>query len=99
IEESRAAMVLTQQRLLAQLPPYTGRVLCVDRDWNPISQHDTTNPRRRVTPYSLAYVIYTSGSTGTPKGVMIEHRSLLNYVFWLQREFPLAPDDRVLQIT
>ena len=99
IEESRATALLTQQRLLAQLPPYTGRVLCIDRDWTSISQHATTNPKRRVTPWSLAYVIYTSGSTGTPKGVMIEHRSLLNYVLWLQREFPLAPDDRVLQIT
>ncbi len=30
----------------------------------------------------LAYIIFTSGSTGTPKGVMIEHATLLNYVYW-----------------
>ena len=35
----------------------------------------------------LAYVIYTSGSTGKPKGVMIEHGSLLNYVFYAMRTY------------
>ncbi|MDP3705419.1 MAG: amino acid adenylation domain-containing protein [Legionellaceae bacterium] len=32
-------------------------------------------------PNDLAYVIYTSGTTGMPKGVMIEHNSVVNYVF------------------
>ncbi len=38
----------------------------------------------------LAYVIYTSGSTGKPKGVMIEHRSLLDYYYGLNKYTPIA---------
>lgn len=50
-------------------------------------------------PSSLAYVIYTSGSTGKPKGVMNSHRALVNRIDWMQREYVLQPDDRVLQKT
>ncbi|MEU1844747.1 amino acid adenylation domain-containing protein [Micromonospora sediminicola] len=45
---------------------------------------------------ALAYVIYTSGSTGRPKGVGVSHRSIWNRLWWMQDEFGLAADDRVL---
>jgi amino acid adenylation domain-containing protein len=48
---------------------------------------------------SPAYLIYTSGSTGRPKGVVISHRGIVNRLLWMQRLFPLAPGDRVLQKT
>lgn len=35
----------------------------------------------------LAYIIYTSGSSGKPKGVMIEHKGLLNYVYWARKMY------------
>ncbi|MEW9702994.1 amino acid adenylation domain-containing protein, partial [Paenibacillus sp. SI8] len=47
----------------------------------------------------LAYIIYTSGSTGTPKGVMIEHRSAVNLVSWVNRRFAVGGEDRLLFIT
>ncbi|MDR6594652.1 non-ribosomal peptide synthetase/type I polyketide synthase [Saccharothrix longispora] len=50
-------------------------------------------------PGDLAYVIYTSGSTGVPKGVMVEHRSVVNRLAWMQRRYPLGPDDVVLHKT
>ncbi|MEU8781774.1 AMP-binding protein [Streptomyces sp. NPDC048637] len=50
-------------------------------------------------PTDLAYVLYTSGSTGTPKGVMIEHRSVVNRLAWMQRRYPLRDDDVILHKT
>ncbi len=47
----------------------------------------------------LAYVIYTSGSTGKPKGVMIEHRSVVNRLHWMQHGYPIGGDDVILQKT
>ncbi|MEO3777997.1 amino acid adenylation domain-containing protein [Micromonospora sp. B11E3] len=47
----------------------------------------------------LAYVIYTSGSTGRPKGTMVEHRSVVNRLTWMQRKYPIGADDVLLQKT
>jgi amino acid adenylation domain-containing protein/FkbM family methyltransferase len=50
-------------------------------------------------PENLAYVLYTSGSTGRPKGVMMSHAAIANRLLWMQRDFPLGENDRVLQKT
>src|ERR1700736_1594076 len=47
----------------------------------------------------LAYLIYTSGSTGKPKGVMIEHRSVVNRLHWMQHAYPIDGNDVILQKT
>ncbi|MFJ4806787.1 amino acid adenylation domain-containing protein [Streptomyces murinus] len=52
-----------------------------------------------ATSRDLAYVIYTSGSTGQPKGVMVEHRSVVNRLAWMQHRYPLAGGDVLLQKT
>jgi len=50
-------------------------------------------------PTDIAYLMYTSGSTGTPKGVMIEHRSVLNRLHWMQKNYPIGREDVILQKT
>ncbi|GAA3069847.1 hypothetical protein GCM10010464_37650 [Pseudonocardia yunnanensis] len=56
-------------------------------------------PVRRATPDQAAYLIYTSGSTGRPKGVVVTHRAIVNRLAWMQHEYRLDADDRVLQKT
>ncbi|WP_265569225.1 non-ribosomal peptide synthetase, partial [Streptomyces hygroscopicus] len=50
-------------------------------------------------PHHPAYVIYTSGSTGRPKGVLISHEGIVNRLLWMQAEYGLTREDRVLQKT
>ena len=57
------------------------------------------NPVLLNSPGDLAYVIYTSGSTGKPKGVMIEHRSVVNRLHWMQSAYPIDNRDVLLQKT
>ncbi|WP_432094687.1 amino acid adenylation domain-containing protein [Streptomyces sp. bgisy100] len=62
--------------------------------------HGPAGPLEPVaTSRDLAYVIYTSGSTGRPKGVMVEHRSVVNRLAWMQRQHPLGEGDMLLQKT
>jgi natural product biosynthesis luciferase-like monooxygenase protein len=79
LEDSEAAVVLTDARLAATLPPHTARVLRID---GPRPQgRDGAGP----SPSDLAYLIYTSGSTGRPKGVMVTHRNVANFFAGMDR--------------
>ncbi|TWP50636.1 amino acid adenylation domain-containing protein [Lentzea tibetensis] len=61
--------------------------------------HDDTDLEPVTGPDDACYVIYTSGSTGRPKGVVVEHRAIVNRLWWMQRAYPLTPDDVILHKT
>lgn len=86
---------LTQQQQV--IPKRETKVVCLDTDWEMISQQSQENPVNQATAENLAYVIYTSGSTGKPKGVKIEHRSLVNFAETASCIYELGIGDRLLQ--
>ncbi|MEH2225052.1 amino acid adenylation domain-containing protein [Nostoc sp.] len=95
LEDTQVSVLLTQESLVTTLPPHQARVVCLDSvTFSAIAE----NLPHTVTTDNLAYVIYTSGSTGRPKGVQIEHRGLLNLVFWHQQAFAVSSLDRVTQV-
>ncbi|MFQ4146580.1 amino acid adenylation domain-containing protein [Chlorogloeopsis sp. ULAP02] len=99
LADSQVSVLLTQQKLLARLPNHQAQIICLDQDWQKISQKQNTNPISNVKPDNFAYVIYTSGSTGKPKGAMNTHRGICNRLLWMQEAYQLTSTDRVLQKT
>ncbi|MDO0910943.1 amino acid adenylation domain-containing protein [Streptomyces sp. DT2A-34] len=97
LEDSRPALVLTTTAAADELPV---RAVALD---GPAATEIAAQPAAEVSvavrPEHPAYVIYTSGSTGRPKGVVVPHRGVVNYVSWLQAEFPVGPGDRLLHKT
>lgn len=99
MEDTHVPVLLTQERLVKELPQNKAKVIRLDVDWPIIEDENNMNPSSGVTAEDLAYVIYTSGSTGKPKGVMNCHNGICNRLFWMQDEYQLNDADRVMQKT
>ncbi|RPI05054.1 MAG: non-ribosomal peptide synthetase, partial [Zetaproteobacteria bacterium] len=99
LEDSRAAVLLTQTRLLAGLPAHDAHVVCLDTAGAALAPESPENPPCVGTADTLAYVLYTSGSTGQPKGVAMPHRPLVNLISWQASESRLSRGARTLQFS
>jgi amino acid adenylation domain-containing protein len=97
IEDAGLRLLLTQRRLLTELPSNQASVVVLDGEEQEIySQENLIN---EATADNLAYVIYTSGSSGRPKGVGISHHALTNFLFSVQRQPGLTRGDVLLAVT
>src|SRR6185437_7935781 len=112
LTDADPVLVLTMERLAAQLPPSQlpvvtdATVLVLD---DPVTAAAVAampagalTDADRWAPVSIAhpaYVIYTSGSTGRPKGVVISSAGLANFAAAEAEHFNVGPGDRVLQFS
>ncbi len=97
VDDASPIAILTQEHLIAQLPPFAGKVV-------PVESIPAERVRGSLTPAStkpedLAYVLFTSGSTGRPKGVQIPHSAFANFLRSMQREPGISSRDILLSVT
>ena len=99
VEDAQLPVLVTQERLVEELPEHSAKVLCLDRDWGLIGQESEGNPASGAGAENLAYVIYTSGSTGKPKGVFGPHRGAVNRFAWMWEAYPFEAEEVCCQKT
>ena len=95
--EDAGVKTLLVQKKTGEKASFHGHI--VDVENQQLYTGPADNPEEVNKPTDLAYVIYTSGSTGKPKGVMIEHRSVVNRLHWMQCAYPIDSRDVILQKT
>jgi amino acid adenylation domain-containing protein len=99
LEDSRAAVLLTQPSLAEWLETHGAQPLVLTDGWETAWPESSENAPCAGTTENLAYVIYTSGSTGKPKGVQLPHRAVVNFLETMRREPGLTEDDVVIGLT
>jgi amino acid adenylation domain-containing protein len=99
IEDSHPTVILTQAAQSSSLDYVHCPIVIVQPNGEGFDDMPSDNPRVEIDPENMAYIIYTSGSTGKPKGVIIPHCGICNRILWMQEEYKLSSEDRVLQKT
>jgi amino acid adenylation domain-containing protein len=101
IDDAELSLIVADDQTVDKLPAKDNKavnvVMTEYRGFEPHQPHLYT--AGRVTSDSAIYVIYTSGSTGVPKGTVLPHRGIANCLRWLQGEFQIGAQDRVLMKT
>ncbi len=99
LEDSGAAVVISERKFAHMISSASLNTVWIDDDRDEIARHKDTVPDPVTAPEHLAYVIYTSGSTGRPKGVSVEHKQILNRLYWMWDAYPFASNEVCCQRT
>ncbi|MCA1568067.1 MAG: amino acid adenylation domain-containing protein [Acidobacteria bacterium] len=99
LADTQAGVLLTEERLLGEMPPHESKVICLDREWAQPVDECAAHRASQTTEANLAYIIYTSGSTGRPKGVCITHASVVTLLHWARESFSAGELQGVLAAT
>lgn len=99
LEDASLKYIITQKKFNNKLLNYKNNYLNIDEGKSLLDEYPKDNLSAGLTKDNLIYTIYTSGSTGKPKGASNTHKGVLNRILWMQDEYKLNNNDRVLQKT
>jgi amino acid adenylation domain-containing protein len=80
LQSCKPMMLLTMGSLPA-IPNLPEKVLTIPENRPALLSAESPRPVS-IHPEDLAYIMFTSGSTGGPKAIAVEHRGLVNYLWW-----------------
>ncbi|MGN1229003.1 MAG: AMP-binding protein, partial [Prevotella sp.] len=107
MKDADARLLICDRSLRPKVNEYQGDIIYIDELSTPVLGASAPSPSAPVLgesassvlplsplPSSLFILLYTSGSTGTPKGCQIEHRNIVAFCHWYQREYHLTSESR-----
>jgi len=94
LQDSGVSTVITQSHLNIS---FIEKQRCIFLDQLDLDQEEKSNLENIIHTRNLVYIIYTSGTTGKPKGVMVEHRSVVNTLYYRKQEYKLTPEDTAME--
>jgi amino acid adenylation domain-containing protein len=96
LRDAGARLLLTQEKLRANLPEIPAEVIDLDAERETIARQSAADPEADIDPDDLAYLVYTSGSTGAPKAAAVTHHALVNHNLAVGERYRLRPGDKIL---
>src|ERR1044072_1916994 len=93
LDDTQAAVLLTQKHLSDRFPDVVCPTLALDGDDELLLAESEANPQSRATAANTAYIIFTSGSTGKAKGVLITHSNVTRLFTSAARWFDFDAND------
>lgn len=83
LNDTEMKLVITKKAYYYDIPHEGREILCLDDDG--LNAFSTNNIEKAIPINQMIYGIYTSGSTGYPKLTMIEHKSVINLFYSIDK--------------
>lgn len=99
LEDTQSKLLITSAALKSRFGKADLNIIDADQFDDILAAKNSQNTNSQRSAQQLCYVIYTSGSTGQPKGVAIQHAGITNRLQWMQEQYCLDEEDKVLQKT